>query len=70
MDNVTDREKYERINNQLWQRSKVDKYGRVTLPKTLRQKLGIEGKNAVVLWIQIKQKNSDNLFNIEVGVKK
>ena len=70
MKKETDREKYERINNQLWQRSKVDKFGRLTLPQQLRKKLGIDGRRAVVLWIQINRKNRDNLFLIEVGVKK
>ena len=70
MSNINYREKYERINSQLWQRSKIDESGRLTLPQDLRKKLGIDGRKAVVLWICAnRKKNRENEFVIEVGVK-
>ena len=70
LSNVTHHEKYERLNSNLWQRSKVDEHGRLTLPKDLRWKLGINGQSAVILWISAKRGKQDNIFNIEVGLKK
>ena len=66
----TDHERFERLNNQLWQRSRVDEHGRLTLPIQLRKKLGINGRKGIILWIQINRKEKDNLHLIEVGVKK
>jgi len=54
----------------IWKRTKVDKDGRVTLPKKLRQKLGLNGKQSVVLWISIHRTEKDNIFMLEIGVKK
>lgn len=70
MNKNIDREKYEKLNSMLWQRSKIDRYGRVTLPEAIRRKIGIFGRKSEILWIQIKRKEQDNLFLIEVGVKK
>lgn len=70
MSNVN-REKYERLNSNLWQRSCIDQHGRLTLPKDLRCKLGINGQSAVILWITVhRKKDRENEFLIELGVKK
>lgn len=66
----TDREYYERLNNQLWCKSKIDKHGRLTLPEEIRRKIGIYGRKAEILWIQINRKEQENLYLIEIGVKK
>jgi len=68
--NIKDREKFRRLDNMIWKRTKVDKDGRVTLPKKLRQKLGLNGKQSVVLWISIHRTEKDNIFMLEIGVKK
>ena len=70
MTKIMNREKYRRIDNQIWKRTRVDGKGQTTLPKKLREKLGIEGKGTKILWICVNQKNQNNLFLIEVGVKK
>lgn len=67
---INHREKFERLNSNLWQRSKIDKHGRLTLPQDLRQKLGINGQSTVILWISVHRGNQDNIFNLEIGVKK
>jgi bifunctional DNA-binding transcriptional regulator/antitoxin component of YhaV-PrlF toxin-antitoxin module len=69
MSNVKNRAKFEKIDNTIWKKSKVDKKGRTVLPQKLRQKLGLNG-HSQILWIQVNRKNQDNLFLIEVGVKR
>lgn len=70
MTNITHREKFERIDNTIWQTSKVDEKGRTVLPQKLRKKLGLNGKSSI-LWICVnRKKDRDNEFLIEVGVKK
>lgn len=70
MTNITHREKFERLDNTIWQTSKIDVKGRTVLPQKLRRKLGLNGKSSI-LWIQINQKEGKaNEFLIEVGVKK
>lgn len=71
MSNISDRERYEKLNNCIyWKRSKIDSKGRVILPKQLRQKLGLNG-NSEILWIQcIKKEGRENEFIIEVGVQR
>ena len=70
MSNMKDREKFRWFDNMIWKRTKIDKDGRVTLPKKIRQKLGLDGMQSVVLWISIHQTKKDNIFMIEIGVKK
>lgn len=67
--NIKNREKFEKLDNKIWKRTKIDRQGRVTLPKKLRRKLRLE-KNSELLWISIKKrKRYDNEFIINVGVK-
>jgi len=71
MSNIKNREKFNRFDSQIWKRTRVDSKGQTTLPKKLRQKLGICGKETIVLWISAKRKTGkDNEFLIDVGVKK
>ena len=70
MMNIKNREKYECLETQLWKRTSVDKKGQTTLPKKLRLKLGINDKKTTVLWISIHQTKKDNIFMLEIGVKK
>jgi AbrB family looped-hinge helix DNA binding protein len=68
MSNITNREKYNKMNTIFWERSKVDKKGRVLIPKAIRQKLSLNG-NSEILWIEIKQKpGKSNEFTIDLGV--
>jgi bifunctional DNA-binding transcriptional regulator/antitoxin component of YhaV-PrlF toxin-antitoxin module len=70
MSNVNHREKFRRLDSQIWKKTKIDVKGRCVLPEKLRHKLGINGHN-FVLWISAKRKEgSDNEFILEVGVKK
>ena len=70
MSNIKDREKFNRLDNQIWKKTRVDSKGQTTLPKKLRQRLGLNNKS-MILWICVDRKNGkDNLFLIEVGVKK
>lgn len=62
-----DRAKFEKLDNTIWQKSKVDNKGRTVLPRKLRQKLGLNA-NSSILWIQVNCKGN-GLFLIEVGVK-
>lgn len=68
MSNVKDRAKFNRLDNQIWKKTKIDEKGRTVLPKKLRKKLGLNGHNSI-LWISIKGKASkSNEFLIEVGI--
>jgi len=70
MTNINHRAKFEKIDNHIWKRTIVDGQGRVTLPKKLRQKLGLS-TNSEILWICVNNKNGKhNEFLIEVGVKR
>ena len=70
MSNIKDRERYNRLDSQIWKKSKVDGKGRCVLPQKLRQKLELNG-NSTILWISVNRENGkDNVFLIEVGVKK
>ncbi len=70
MSNIKHREKFEKMDNQIWKKSKIDCKGRCVLPKKLRQKLCLNDRS-LILWISAKRKeNRDNEFLIEVGVKK
>ena len=70
MSNIKDREKFNRLDSQIWKKTHVDSKGRTVLPKKLRQKLDLNGHSSV-LWISAKRKTGkDNEFSIEIGVKK
>ena len=70
MTNIRHREKFNRLNSQIWKRTKIDSQGRVTLPQKLRRKLEINNKSSI-LWICAnKNKSRDNEFLIEIGVKR
>ncbi len=69
MSNIKDRMKFEKLDNTIWKKSKVDSKGRTILPKKLRQKLGLNNHNSI-LWISVKRTKQDNIFNLEIGVKK
>jgi hypothetical protein len=71
MSNISDRERYERLNNCIyWKRSKVDSKGRAVLPHQLRAKLGVR-EGSEILWIQcIKKDGKENEFTIEIGVQR
>jgi len=61
---------FNRLNSNLWQRARIDKFGRLTLPQSLRERLGINDKKSEILFISIVQGSQDNIFNLEIGVKK
>jgi DNA-binding transcriptional regulator/RsmH inhibitor MraZ len=72
LSNITNREKSDRLNFNFWENSRIDDKGRVVLPKSLRKKLGINGKACKILWISAKRKNRDsenNEYILEIGVK-
>lgn len=69
MGNIKDRERYNRLDSQIWKKSKVDKKGRCVLPKKLRSKLGLNSYRSI-LWISAKRGKQDNIFNVVLGVKK
>lgn len=63
-------EKFERIDNMIWKRTKVDAKGRVCLPQKLRCRLDLK-HHSEILWISMHQKSDKkNEFIIKVGVKK
>ena len=69
MTNIKNCEKFDRIDNQIWKKSKIDNKGRCVLPQKLRKKLGL-ATNSTILWISINRKiNHNNEFIIEIGVK-
>jgi hypothetical protein len=70
LSNIKNRVKLDRVDCQIWKKSKIDNKGRCVLPLKLRQKLGLNS-HSIVLWISAKRKNDrDNEFILEVGVKK
>lgn len=70
MSNIKDRVKFEKLDNMIWKKTKVDVKGRTVLPQKLRRKLDLNNFSSI-LWISIKRKDGkDNEFLIEVGVKK
>ena len=70
MTNISDRERYARMDTVLWKKRKVDSKGRTVLPIKLRKLLSI-GKHSSILWIQVYHKNGkNNEFLIEIGVEK
>ena len=69
MSNIKDREKFNRLDSQIWKKTYVDDKGRCVLPKKLRQKIDLNGHSSV-LWISVKRKaGKANEFLLEVGVK-
>lgn len=44
MTRASHREKYNRLDTQIWKRTSEDKKGQTTMPKRLRQKIGLNGK--------------------------
>jgi len=70
LSNITDSERFRRLDRLIWKKTRIDHQGRTTLPWKLRQKLGLS-KDSSILWICANRKNGkDNEFLIEVGVKK
>jgi bifunctional DNA-binding transcriptional regulator/antitoxin component of YhaV-PrlF toxin-antitoxin module len=70
MTNIKYREKFRRLDSQIWKKTKVDAKGRIVLPKKLRKKLGLNGHSSI-LWISAKRKDGkDNEFLIEVGAER
>lgn len=68
MSNVKDRANFDRLDNQIWKKTKIDEKGRTVLPKKLRLKLGLNS-NSEILWISINRCKQDNLYSVEIGVK-
>jgi len=69
MTNISDRERYARMDTVVWKKRKVDKKGRTVLPIKLRKILGLSDHSSI-LWIQVHHKNGkDNEFLIEIGVE-
>jgi bifunctional DNA-binding transcriptional regulator/antitoxin component of YhaV-PrlF toxin-antitoxin module len=69
MSNIKNRVKFDRVDCQIWKKTKLDHKGRVVLPQKLRKKLGLNSHSSI-LWISAKHKSDhDNLFILEVGVK-
>ena len=56
------------IDNTLWKKSKIDKKGRIVLPKKLRRLLSLNNNN-IILWISVTHGKKDNIFYLEIGVK-
>jgi bifunctional DNA-binding transcriptional regulator/antitoxin component of YhaV-PrlF toxin-antitoxin module len=70
MTNIKNCVKFDRIDCQIWKKTKLDAKGRVVLPQKIRKKLGLNSKSSI-LWISCMHKNGkDNEFLIEIGVKK
>ena len=70
MSNIKHREKFEKMDNQIWKKTKIDEKGRCIIPQKIRRKLGLK-RNSSILWISVNHKNGkNNEFLIEVGVKK
>jgi DNA-binding transcriptional regulator/RsmH inhibitor MraZ len=70
MSNISDCERFRRIDRWIWKKTRIDSQGRVTLPQKLRQKLGLN-HNSSILWICANRKNGkDNEYVVEIGVKK
>ena len=69
MSNIKHREKFNRLDSQIWKKSKVDSKGRCVLPQKLRKKLELNG-HSNILWISAKRGKQNNIFNLEIGVKK
>jgi hypothetical protein len=69
MSNIKHSEKFVRIDNMIWKKTKVDAKGRVCLPQKLRSRLHLNG-NSEILWISVHQRSGkSNEFIINVGVK-
>ena len=70
MSRPKDTVKFNRLDSQIWKRSKIDSKGRTVLPIKLRKKLELNGKSEI-LWISAKQVDGkSNEYIIEVGVKR
>jgi len=70
LSNINSHQKFDLLDNQIWQRSKVDSKGRCVLPQKLRKRLDLK-ENGQILWICVNRKNGKpNEFTIEVGIKK
>jgi len=70
MTNIKNCVKFDRLDCQIWNKTKLDMKGRTVLPLKIRKKLGLSPKSSI-LWISCKHKNGkDNEFLIEVGVKR
>jgi len=69
MSNIKHSEKFVRIDNMIWQKTKVDSKGRTVIPQKLRSRLGLNG-HSELLWISVHQRSGKrNEFIINVGVK-
>jgi AbrB family looped-hinge helix DNA binding protein len=70
MSNIKNSEKFVRMNNMIWKKTKVDSKGRTVIPQKVRSRLGLNG-NSQILWISVHQRNGkENEFTIQIGVKK
>ena len=70
MTNITNREKFARLDTMIWKRRKIDSKGRTVLPIKLRRILGLNG-HSVIVWVQVHHKtDKQNEFMIEVMVEK
>jgi len=68
MSNITDRERFNRLDTVIWKRRRVDEKGRIVLPVKLRRILGVSPGSVVVL-VQVYRKNGrDNEYLLEVLV--
>lgn len=70
MTNISDRERYARMDTIVWKKRKVDNKGRTVLPIKLRKIFGLNSDSSI-LWIQVHHKNGkNNEFSIEIGFVK
>ena len=68
---LKDREKYNRLDSQIWKKTHVDYRGRTIIPQKLRRKLELVNGHSQILWISVNRKNGKkNEFIIEIGVDK
>jgi len=69
MSNIKHSEKFVRMDNMIWQKTKVDSKGRTVIPQKVRSRLVLNG-HSELLWISVKARNGkENEFTIQVGVK-
>jgi hypothetical protein len=70
MTNISDRERYARMDTFVWKKRKVDQKGRTVIPIKLRKILGLRDQSSI-LWIQcVHKKDHENEFVVEIGVEK
>ena len=69
MSDITYNEKFRRLDNKIWKKSKVDVKGRTTIPVKLRRRLGLN-VNSEILWISSNRRNGkNNEFFLQIGIK-